>query len=389
MRHKSQPKPFAKPRLAVLRTPAHSPIRPGLFYGLAAALLVTNVVTLVGFLMAPDIARLLSGQNELVLMAYEDRVAELRVEVDRLHSRQYAQTGDINLQLQDLAQQQEVLSEQHQYVKLLADRAAELGIEAPASPAPAADDAILTGSISPGDLRTPQDQVTAATQAVAAMMDDSRVALATLSEEATDRTGKIMDALAGIGIKPKLPSLDEAIGGPYEPPIEGADAGSMIDDANAVVAALERFKAARRAADFAPVHRPTASATRTSSTFGNRVDPFTKRKAFHSGLDFAAPWGSTVLSAGYGKVTFVGTMSGYGNAVEITHGNGLVTRYGHLSSFLVKEGQTVETGTPIAKVGSTGRSTGPHLHFEVRRADNAVDPARYLAVGKKLAKMIG
>src|SRR6185503_13887622 len=102
-------------------------------------------------------------------------------------------------------------------------------------------------------------------------------------------------------------------------------------------------------------------------------------------IDYAAPWGSTVLSAGYGKVTFVGQMSGYGNCVEVTHGNGLVTRYGHLSSYIVKEGQTVDTGTPIAKVGSTGRSTGPHLHFEVRRADNAVDPSRYLAVGRKLA----
>jgi murein DD-endopeptidase MepM/ murein hydrolase activator NlpD len=94
------------------------------------------------------------------------------------------------------------------------------------------------------------------------------------------------------------------------------------------------------------------------------------------------------LSAGAGTVTFVGPLSGYGNVVEITHANGLVTRYGHLSAFLAKEGQKVSTGTPIARVGSTGRSTGPHLHFEVRRGDTAVDPARYLKAGRALAEIL-
>ena len=75
--------------------------------------------------------------------------------------------------------------------------------------------------------------------------------------------------------------------------------------------------------------------------------------------------------------------------VEITHGSGLLTRYGHLSAFLVKEGQIVDTGAPIARVGSTGRSTGPHLHFEVRQRDLAVDPGKYLAVGKSLARFLG
>ena len=117
-----------------------------------------------------------------------------------------------------------------------------------------------------------------------------------------------------------------------------------------------------------------ATIRRISSGYGNRTDPFTKRRAFHAGLDMPAPNGTIVLSAGEGKVTFAGTKSGYGTLVEISHGNGLVTRYGHLSATLVKVGQVVQTGTPIAKVGSTGRSTGPHLHFEVRRDDQTVDP---------------
>src|SRR5690606_14107003 len=159
-------------------------------------------------------------------------------------------------------------------------------------------------------------------------------------------------------------------------------------DANAVYEALVRFKAAKGALDLAPIHKPLGVAMRVSSGFGNRKDPFTRGKAFHSGLDFPAPTGTTVLSAGYGKVTFVGQKSGYGNLVEVTHGAGLVTRYGHLSAFLVKEGQTVSTGTPIAKVGSTGRSTGPHLHFEVRRNDEALDPKRFLNAGKRLGRFI-
>ena len=97
-----------------------------------AVLLAGNGLLATAFLLSPDIARLLNGQNEQVIEAYENRIAQLRVEVDRLHSRSYAQAGDINLQLQELAQQQEVLLEQHQLVRVLVDKAGELGIEAAA-----------------------------------------------------------------------------------------------------------------------------------------------------------------------------------------------------------------------------------------------------------------
>ena len=357
-----------------------------LFYGLFTVLLVTNALTLVGFLMAPDISRLMNGQNEVVFGAYEDRIAQLRVEVDRLQSRHYAQAGDINLQLQELTQQQEVLLEQHQYVKQLAQKAAELGIEtADLAPEPAAEDAtLITGS-----LATPPSSIEAVANSVTAMLDDSRLALAAISQEATKSTDEIVDALADIGIRPKMPAPEEGVGGPFIPASDGPEAGTLVDDANAVYEALSRFKAAKGAIELAPIHKPLGVAMRISSGFGNRKDPFTRGKAFHAGLDFPAPTGTTVLSAGYGKVTFVGQKSGYGNLVEVTHGAGLVTRYGHLSAFLVKEGQTVNTGSPIAKVGSTGRSTGPHLHFEVRRKDSAVDPSRYLAAGKRLQRYLG
>jgi murein DD-endopeptidase MepM/ murein hydrolase activator NlpD len=379
-------KPFAKPTPKAARSTARLAVRPLILYGGFAALLATNALTLVGLTMAPDISRLFAGQNDAILMAFEDRISQLRLEVDRLQSRHYVQAGDINLQLQDLAQTQELLMEQHQYVKQLADRAAELGIETTvAQTAPAGDDPLLVGSLATsGDAAA---QIDAAAVNINRMMDESRVALATLGDEATSRTDEIMNTLAGIGIKPKLPSLD-AVGGPLLPAIDGPESSTLIDDANTVAAALERYKAARGAADLAPVHKPLVVATRTSSTFGNRKDPFTGRLAFHSGIDYAAPKGTKVLSAGAGTVTFVGQISGYGNVVEVTHSNGLITRYGHLSAFLAKEGQKVSTGTPIARVGSTGRSTGPHLHFEVRRSDTAVDPARYLNAGRALAKIL-
>ena len=384
MRKSVPSKPFAKSAQTPPKPLPGLAVRPLVLYGGFAALLATNIVTLVGLLMAPDISRLFVGQNDAILMAYEDRISQLRLEVDRLQSRHYVQTGDINMQLQDLAQTQELLMEQHQYVKQLADKAAELGIETTVAEAGDSTDPLLVSALASGDAR---DQIEAATTSVTRMMDESRIALATLSDEATSRTDEIVSTLAGIGIKPKLPSLD-AVGGPLLPAMDGPESSTLIDDANTVAAALERYRAARGAADLAPVHKPLVAATRQSSTFGNRKDPFTGRLAFHSGIDWAAPSGTKVLSAGAGTVTFVGQISGYGNVVEVTHMNGLVTRYGHLSGFLAKEGQKVSTGTPIAKVGSTGRSTGPHLHFEVRRSDTAVDPARYINAGRELAKIL-
>jgi murein DD-endopeptidase MepM/ murein hydrolase activator NlpD len=397
LRSKVPVKPFGRPaRARVKATGKALTLSPWLFYGGFAALAATNMLTFVGLMMAPDLSKLFSGQTESVLAAYEDRISELRLEVDRLQSRHYAQAGDINLQLQELQQQQEVLMEQHQYVKQLADRAAALGIEAPAPVTADAGDegtdrTLLTGSITPAALPgDPQSKVLAAAQGISRMMDDSRLALAALSDEATGKTDSIMQSLARVGIKPKLPDFDaDAEGGPLLPPVDGAElSSSLVDDANAVAEALERYKAARGAADSAPVHRPLAKATRLSSTFGNRKDPFTGRLAFHSGMDFAAPQGTAVLAAGYGKVVYVGQISGYGNVVEVDHGNGIVTLYGHLSAFLVKEGQWVKTGTPIARVGSTGRSTGPHLHFEVRRSDKAVDPSGYLSAGRSIQQIL-
>ncbi|WP_251958922.1 murein hydrolase activator EnvC family protein [Nostoc commune] len=116
----------------------------------------------------------------------------------------------------------------------------------------------------------------------------------------------------------------------------------------------------------------------TSSPFGWRMHPVLGYRRFHAGLDFAASYGSTIRAADSGKVIFAGWYGGYGRAVIIDHGNGITTLYGHSSELYVADGQAVERGQAIAAVGSTGLSTGPHLHFEVRQNGTPVDPANYL-----------
>ena len=108
----------------------------------------------------------------------------------------------------------------------------------------------------------------------------------------------------------------------------------------------------------------------------------------HSGIDFRAPTGTSVRATGGGIVKEAGRKGGYGNVVEIVHRNGYTTRYAHLSRISVKPGQRVERGQKIGRVGSTGRSTGPHLHYEIRKAGKAINPARFLEAGKAISKLL-
>ncbi len=130
---------------------------------------------------------------------------------------------------------------------------------------------------------------------------------------------------------------------------------------------------------FLPTLPPIESVNYTSN-FGYRIDPFSGHQSFHEGVDFAAETGTPINAAASGKVITADTHPAYGKTVEIDHGNGLITRYAHASELLVVEGDLVVRGQRIAKVGSTGRSTGPHLHFEVRLNGAAQNPARFLAV---------
>ncbi len=118
----------------------------------------------------------------------------------------------------------------------------------------------------------------------------------------------------------------------------------------------------------------------TSSYYGKRTDPFTGKLAMHKGMDFAGKEGSGIVAVANGVVIWAGDRYGYGNLVEINHGNGYTTRYGHNAKLLVDVGDSVEKGQVISQMGSTGRSTGPHVHFEVLKNDRQINPAKFVAL---------
>ena len=143
---------------------------------------------------------------------------------------------------------------------------------------------------------------------------------------------------------------------------------SLLED---VIMRSELMKEAR------PTGRPISKGW-ISSYYGMRNDPFSGKLEMHKGMDFAGKKGSDVVAVASGVVTWSGERYGYGNLVEINHGNGYVTRYGHNEEILVKVGDSVERGQAISKMGSTGRSTGPHVHFEVLLNDRQIDPIRFV-----------
>ena len=203
-----------------------------------------------------------------------------------------------------------------------------------------------------------------------------------LTRFADRRSAYAAAAMRKLGLNPDrmLASLDDrsAMGGPLITFLPSTEA-SVDPRFRRLGLSLARMDALQRGIEGIPQVIP-AAAQYISSGFGYRSDPFDGEEAFHAGLDFKAPMGALVFAAARGRVAFVGQRSGYGNCVEIDHGNGLRTRYAHMSKFRARVGQSVIAGQPIGAVGSTGRSTGPHLHFEVRLNDQPVNPRPFLEV---------
>jgi murein DD-endopeptidase MepM/ murein hydrolase activator NlpD len=136
-----------------------------------------------------------------------------------------------------------------------------------------------------------------------------------------------------------------------------------------------------------PVRKPIIGEVDMSSPFGMRMDPFVKGPAIHTGIELRGDTGDPVRTTANGRVTVASWQGGYGKMVEIDHGDGLSTRYGHMSVIDVKVGDQVRIGQTIGKIGLTGRSTGPHLHYETRINDEAVDPQRFLRAGLRLGNI--
>ena len=206
-----------------------------------------------------------------------------------------------------------------------------------------------------------------------------------------DALGQRLTAMAGIKSSEFNFGHDPPQGGP-ETDIPGArpqiaDISTMlhslqgqIDLSGSQLSALENVILSRQLGqEIHPEGRPVSSGY-ISSGFGQRVDPFTGGGEFHEGIDFAAPEGTRIRAVAAGIVTWAGPRGGYGNMVQIDHGNGYATRYGHAYKVLVHVGETVNRGDVLALVGDTGRSTGPHVHFEVLKNGHEVNPARFVAL---------
>lgn len=200
---------------------------------------------------------------------------------------------------------------------------------------------------------------------------------ALLTSAVERRTAKAAAAIRSFGLNPDsmARSATRAQGGPFVP--WRGDDDALSSELKSLASALTRMEMLERSLVAIPSGKPT-SAPMLSSSYGYRRDPFNGHAAFHAGLDFPGRTGQPILAAARGKVSFVGQRQGYGNVVEVTHGNGLMTRYAHLSGFGSRVGQSVARGDTIARMGSTGRSTGPHLHFEVRLNGAAINPRQFL-----------
>lgn len=324
----------------------------------AVAVLLTAWLISMG---AMAVAQYTAARDRLTLLDREAQVA-------RSESRVAAYRDDLDTVAEDLARRQDFIQKV---------------VEAHLGPLP--------GDMKPGE--TVSDSRTEAAKTVekvsAALPEAKDLALIEarqlsfverLTRFADRRAARAAAAISKLGLNPNamLVSLDGRVaeGGPLLRLATSAD-GSIDPRFERLGMSLARMEALERGLVGIPQVLP-ASLEFISSGFGYRADPFTGGAAFHAGLDFRGPQGAPIYAAAKGKVTFAGIREGYGNCVEIDHGNGLTTRYAHMSRFRARPGQRVNAGDVIGAIGSTGRSTGPHLHFEVRVNDRPVNPRPFL-----------
>jgi murein DD-endopeptidase MepM/ murein hydrolase activator NlpD len=223
-----------------------------------------------------------------------------------------------------------------------------------------------------------------------ARIGQSENVLMARTEGALDQgVGNLRSVMRRTGINPDVFARKIAVGegGPEIPldqvRIEGISDPGFTHAYLSAAAVLDQLNGLSAAMDHVPLAMPVSTASfDKSSGFGARIDPFTGRYAFHPGIDFAGPWGSVVHATAPGTVVFAGNRGGYGNMVEIDHGYGIHTRYGHLSAIAVRVGAWIGKGAGLGRVGSTGRSTGPHVHYEVWYDDVVKNPNNFIEAGR-------
>jgi murein DD-endopeptidase MepM/ murein hydrolase activator NlpD len=336
---------------------------------LAATIALVFLVAWAATMVVASVARFNAERDRMSLLDREARIA-------KAESRVHQYRNGLDSVADDLARRQAFIE------RMVESHLGDLP-EAP----PAAD----TVSDSTTEAQRTIDKVSSAVPEAAglARLEARQLAFVErLTRYADHRSRQATEAIRKLGLNPQM-LLDEveggdAKGGPLLRLSTSRD-GSLDPRFERFGLSLARMEALERSLAGIPQVRPSSMDYITSG-FGYRSDPFTGAGAMHAGIDFKGPVGAPIYAAAQGTISFAGRKQGYGNCVEIDHGNGLMTRYAHMSKFRVAVGQPVEAGHVIGAIGNTGRSTGAHLHFEVRVGDRAVNPRPFLEKGRNVRK---
>jgi murein DD-endopeptidase MepM/ murein hydrolase activator NlpD len=389
--------------------------------GTVVVLGMWSAATATYFAFRDDVlTRLIARQAEMQY-AYEDRIAELRAKVDRTTSRQLLDQEQFDQKLDQIMKRQTALESRATALGAIPDTAATGSIrpqartgtadQQPATgtpkPSPISDTVIFVAppdrearlesrapviaKVQPNQFAKVQgfDNVLVRLQTSLDSVERRQMAALSAVEDGMEsRVRRMRGVFTDLGLD--MAQLEGAtprvaVGGPFVPVKLPADAGPFerqLFRINTTRAQVERLN---RTLALVPYRKPVIGEVEFTSGFGVRSDPFLGRPAMHTGLDFRAQMGDPVRATANGKVASSGWAGGYGRMVEIDHGNGLSTRYGHLSEINVKVGDIIKIGQVIGAVGSTGRSTGPHLHYETRIDGDAVDPQKFLRAGVRLS----
>jgi murein DD-endopeptidase MepM/ murein hydrolase activator NlpD len=379
-------------------------IGPVAFWTVVGTLVIMagwSVTTATYFAFQDDVlARMVSHEAEMQA-AYEDRIADMRAQVDRVTSHHMLEQEQLEQKIEQIVHRQSQLEQRATSLGTVTDpatgsvraprgqsstpKASPISVPAPArasSDARADAGGFMLASVTPVQ-RPPLETVMARVEESLDRIEGRQVnTLASLEETYDAKARRMRAVLTEVGIDTGK-RVEPATGGPFVSYRLSANASAFekqVYRINLARAQVERLNSAVAAM---PLRRPVQGEIDMTSSFGVRIDPFLSRPAMHTGIDFRGDTGEAIHVTAGGTVVSAGWSGGYGRMVEVDHGNGLSTRYGHLSEIDVQVGQTVKAGQTVGRMGSTGRSTGPHLHYETRIDGEAVNPQKFLHAGAK------